>query len=214
MKLKSLFSVALLLASFTVALAQPTARGNFLVGTRLGFSSARSTIDVEGSSNTGKSTASGTSINVAPHIGYFVTDNFVFGIGMEYLHNTTQEPIDAAEPGLEDGEQTDTDVLFGPYARFYLPWGDKALFLGLQAGFGHTSDQIGGEGKIRNNIVTVGPALGLTVFADNGFALETQLRYNWGKSQNTNTLSGADVKTTTFTNAIDLGIGLSYYFSR
>lgn len=215
MKLKSLFSVAILLATLSAAVAQPTARGNFLVGTRLGFSTSQSTIDLEGSTNAGKTTSSGTSLNIAPHIGYFVTDNFVFGVGLEYLYNTSESPVDAAEPGVQNNEQTDTDLLFGPYVRYYIPWGgDKALFFGVQAGWGRTADQIGGQGKVTNNVTTVGPSLGLTVFTAGGFALETMLRYNWGKGQSTNTLSGTNIKTTTFTNTVDLGVGLSYYFSR
>jgi hypothetical protein len=213
--------LVLLLVSAASLLAQPTARGNFVIGSRFGFSTSSSNVEVTGAGqNFSGEGGRATQFSVSPAIGYFFFNNFAFGVGMDYFSARSEDAEDPTDPGAERDETIDSDLLFGPFARIYLPFQeDKALFVGLSSGFGHSEDRFdaggtGGNQTIRNNIVTVGLGAGITIFSDNGLALETLVKYNWGRSQNTLTVNGQERETRSTTNAVDLSVGIQYYFSR
>jgi len=197
----SLFAMLLQVGSY----AQTLSRGNFMVGTALGFSTANSKVttgDVEGEGLTAQQ------LNIAPAVGYFVLDNFVLGLGADFTLNSV------TEPGQD--KTTDSDLLFGPFARYYFPAGDNvALFMLADFGFGSSTDeQIIGENKqsVETNVFAIGVGPGLTVYSKGGFGIEAILKYNYANSNFDATNAGVTTTTKTRTNQFALALGLQYYF--
>lgn len=196
----------------------PTTRGNFMIGTGIGFSTSKSNVDV--SSPDGNFSGNGgtsVQVNFSPGIGYFFARDFVFGVGMEFIGSRTTAQKDLTNPS--SGEQTseNSNVLFGPFARLYLAVSDdKAFFLGTTLGFGSSRDQFdlsaGNTQTINNNIVTLGIGPGFTVFSKSGLALEALVKYNYAHSHNNIDLDGTSRETNTHTNAVDFSVGIQYYF--
>ena len=176
-----------------------------MVGSTVGFSTANSKVttgDLEGEGLTAKQ------VNIAPAIGYFVLDNFALGLGADYTLNTV------TEPGQD--KTTDSDLLFGPFARYYFPMGDNvALFFVTNFGFGSSTDeQIIGETKqsVETNVFAIGAGPGLTVYSKGGFAIETVLKYNYANSKFDAQAGGITATTKTRTNQFALALGMQYYF--
>lgn len=208
---------ALAVATFaTVASAQVPClnRGNFSLGTRLGFSTATTDVKVEGTS-TGAGGNTSLQLNISPSIGYFFADNFNAGLGMDYLLVGSDDKSNSS--GGTD-KSNDSRLLFGPYLRYYIPIGDdQAFFIGGVSGFGRSKTQItvdGNQQNITNNITSLGIGPGFTIFSNNCLALETQLKYNYGISKNSVETNGIATTTKTFTNAFDFVVGATYYFTR
>ena len=180
-------------------------RGNFMIGSTIGFSTAKSKV-TSGSIDSEGLTAQ--QINVAPSVGYFVLDNFALGLGADYTLNSV------TEPGQD--KTTDSDLLFGPFARYYLPIGDNvAFFLAGNFGFGNSKDEqtIGGDKQsIETNVFAVGAGPGLTVFSRGGFAIEAILKYNYANSKFDTVSGGMTTSTNTRTNQFALALGMQYYF--
>lgn len=196
----------------------PMQKGNFIIGTGIGFSTASSQVDVSGgSTNFDGNGGSATQINLSPSIGYFFANNFAFGVGMEYVatRNATPETLD--NPSSPKTKTTNTDLLFGPFARVYfpLPSEDKAFFLNTTLGFGSSRDEFNapeGTQTVNNNILTVGIGPGFTIMATDGLALESIISYNFARSESDILLSGVSRTSTTRTNAFDFSVGIRYYF--
>lgn len=196
----------------TVALsAQVTDQGNFLIGSTLGFSTSDSQIDqsVDGV-NESSSGKNATQLNVAPALGYFVIDNIALGVGMDYTLNRV------SEAGQE--EDYDSDLLFGPFARFYMPLsGDMALFLETTFGFGNSVDQIDIDGETRNtstNVFAAGVGPGFTIYSDSAIGIEAAFKYNFARSESDTQANELTIETITTTNQIDFSIGVQFYFTR
>jgi hypothetical protein len=70
-----------------------------MMGGTLGFSTADSNVKIEadGASVDNEGTRS-TQFNISPRIGYFVTNNFALGIGMDYTLNRLREPVELSDP--------------------------------------------------------------------------------------------------------------------
>lgn len=204
MKKLAIIPVLMLLAH-TASVAQLLEQGNFMVGSTVGFSTANSKVTSGGAGSEG---LSAQQVNVAPAIGYFILDNFALGLGADYTLNSV------TEPGQD--KTTDSDLLFGPFARYYFSLGDNvALFFTTNFGFGNSKDeQIVGENKqsIETNVFAIGAGPGLTVYSRGGFAIETIFKYNYANSQFDSTTGGVTTTTKTRTNQFTLALGLQYYF--
>lgn len=195
-----------------------TSRGNFMIGTGIGFSTSDSEVDVnspDGDFN--GDGGSSTQLNFSPGIGYFFANNFAFGVGMEVIANRTSSQSDITEPDSPVQQSENSDLLFGPFARYYVGVSDdKAFFLGATLGFGSSRDQFnsgnGSSQTINNNIVTVGIGPGFTVFSNSGFALEALFKYNYAHSNSDINLDGITRESNTRTHAFDFSVGLQYYF--
>ncbi len=74
--------------------AQVLERGNFIVGGTLGFSGSDSDVEQTVSGDATVQRAVATQLNVAPSIGYFLTDNFALGFGLDYTLNTIDQDED------------------------------------------------------------------------------------------------------------------------
>lgn len=115
-------AVSLLLAGMGLkAQTAFTEQGNFLIGSTVGFSSNESRL--KSSTQSGSAEGEGPyslQWNLNPHIGYFLLDNFNLGIGLDYTFSREKQP---------NADKTDdSDLLFGPFARLYLPLGDDQAF--------------------------------------------------------------------------------------
>jgi hypothetical protein len=110
----------------------------------------------------------------------------------------------------------DSDLLFGPFTRYYIPFSDKALFLQANFGFGNSSDNLtvnGANQNINTNILAFGVGPGFTIFSNDGIGLEALVKYNYAKSQFDLDIAGVKTTTTTKTNQIALSLGLQIYFA-
>lgn len=195
-----------------------TTRGNFMIGTGIGFSSSNSKVDVN--SQTGNFSGDGGSssqLNFSPNIGYFFANNFAFGVGMDLIASRTSSQTDITDPNSPGQTSQNSNVLFGPFARLYVAVSDdKAFFLGSTLGFGSSRDQFtaaaGNNQTINNNIITVGIGPGFTVFSNSGLALEALVKYNYARSNSDIKIDDVTRESTTRTHAFDFSVGLQYYF--
>lgn len=139
-------------------------------------------------------------INFNPKIGYFFADNFALGIGIEYTYSKDQ---------VGDAESIGTDLLAGPYSRYYIPLTENSAFFGeLSVVFGTQSVEEQ-EVEVSTTLVGVGIGPGITIFANDKFALEGVVRYNY-ISGNTDPGEGAEEVTVSI-NEFDFLLGIQFY---
>jgi hypothetical protein len=185
--------------------AQILDQGNFIIGSSIGFSTANSKVTTNGSTNEG---LVARQINIAPSFGYFIMDNFAAGLGADFTLNSVTQP--------NEDKTEDSDLLFGPFARYYFPIDDNvAFFLVGNFGFGNAKDeQVVGEDKqkIQTNVFALGVGPGLTVYSKGGFGIEAIFKYNFARSNFDTTIGGVSTTTNTQTNQFSLSLGVQYYF--
>jgi Outer membrane protein beta-barrel domain len=210
-------SMCVIAVSAQVTFSQPTQRGNFVIGTRLGFSSAKSTVDVQ--SATGSIKGDGGSsyqLNIAPGIGYFIANNFVIGVGMDLIRTNSKSGVDLTGGTSTSQESNNNNVLFGPFIRYFIPFGDdKAFFIGSTVGFGNSKNQFTAGSttqSINTSLLTIGVGPGFTIYSSNGLALEALVKYNFANSNSKIDVQGIQRTSKTWTNAIDFSVGVQYYF--
>ena len=209
MKKQICISIALMLFAGTL-LGQYTSQGNFMIGSTFGLSAANSTITqkAEGG-NVSTENPTHVQLGIAPSVGYFLLDGLGLGIGLDYTFNQVRKG---------EGERNeDSDILFGPFARYYFPLtDDMAFFLEGSFGFGNSRDdmEIGGQPQnIRTNITALGIGPGLTIFSTSSIGIEALLKYNYARSTFDTNIGGISAKTTTETNQFDFSVGIRLYFS-
>lgn len=190
----------------------PLQRGNFAIGSGIGYFNTVSTVVIEheGSIKTGGN--QGYQFHITPSIGYFLANNFVFGLGMDYNLNSVQD-----NTANTDNQHTiDTRLLFGPYARVYLPFaGNQAFFLGAVYGYGNSRTEIGDAGDIQTvntHIMSFGAGPGYSIFSNGRVSLEAQAKYNYGLSRNSFLANGSSQSTRTNSTSWDFVLGIHFYF--
>lgn len=210
MKNKNLIFVLIAICMPILMHAQDfTRRGNFLMGTGLAYSSNNSRVAVASTNATNEGDGP-TSIqwSVSPHIGYFLVRNFTLGIGLDYTFSREKQP--------NQDKTEDSDLLFGPFGRLYLPFGgDKAFFLESNFGFGNSSDDQVLDGvpqKITNSVIAFGAGPGFTIFSNDAVGIETLFKYNYARSRFNTEVAGVSRQTTTKTNQFAVSLGLQFYF--
>jgi len=221
MRIKQLF-ITLFALSFVFAMnaqTKMTSKGNFLIGGTLGFSTASSSFEVNGDAGTVSGDAGRASqFNIAPAIGYFFSDNLALGIGLDYTLNTSNTPENTTDPDSEMNKSVDSDLLFGPFARYYFPLGeDKAFFVESTFGIGSSVNQIEVDGNNQTastNVMAIGVGPGFTIFSSDAIGIEALVKYNWARSNTDIEFQEATTETTSFTNALDFSVGLQFYFTR
>lgn len=206
---KLLLTIAAPILFTALAQAQFTDQGRFMLGSAVGFATntSKTTFSTQtpGASDT---EPQNTQWNIAPSIGYFLFNNFTLGIGLDYTSST--------ETRAGEGKTKDSDLLFGPFARYYFPFGDKAIFLQGNFGFGNSADNltIGTEKQnINTNILAVGAGPGFTIFSNDAIGLEALVKYNYARSKFDLDIAGVKTTTTTKTNQIALSLGIQVYFA-
>jgi hypothetical protein len=203
---KSLLLVVLLNTVLGLAQAQFTDRGRFMLGSAVGFATNNSTITRSDQNDV--SEPRNSQWNVAPSVGYFLFDHFALGIGMDYTSSSEQN----------EGEEAtnDNDLLFGPFLRYYIPFGDKAIFLQGNFGFGNSTDNLvlgGVRQRINTNILAYGAGPGFTIFSNDAIGIEALVKYNYARSKFDVEIGGVTTSTTTKTNQIALSLGMQLYFA-
>lgn len=204
--MKKLLICSLITALAVGALnAQPLGQGNFMLGSTLGFSTAKSDVT---SASGDKQQLTAHQLSVAPSVGYFLLPKLALGVGAEYTRSRVDQP---------DRQKTeDSDLLFGPFVRAYFPTSESVAFFAVaNFGFGNSTDlqTIGAtEQRVRNNIIAVGAGPGITVFSPGGFALEAIVKYNYARSKFNTSIGGVSASHSTHTNQVALSLGLQYYF--
>lgn len=210
----SLFAVS---AMAQVTLLQPTQRGNFVIGSRIGFSTAKSSVDVQSTTGSIKGDGGSSSqFNLSPGIGYFFAQNFVVGISMDWLKTNSTTGVDLNGGTLAPQKSENNNVLFGPFIRYFFPSGeDKAFFLGTTLGFGNSKNQFISNNNtqtIDNSLLTIGVGPGFTIYSKNGLALEALVKYNFARSNSEINVQDINRISKTWTNAVDFSVGMQYYF--
>ena len=211
------FSMFVIAASAQTTFSQPTERGNFVIGTRLGFSNAKSSVDVESASGSIKGDGGSSSqLNLSPGIGYFFANNFVLGVGMDLIRTSSKTGVDLAGGTSAPQESTNNNLLFGPFIRYFIPFGDdKAFFIGSTVGFGNSKNQFVASNttqSINTSLLTIGVGPGFTIYSSNGLALEALVKYNFANSNTKIDVKGIQRTSKTWTNAVDFSVGIQYYF--
>jgi Outer membrane protein beta-barrel domain len=187
MSMISLGAAAQTVQTASIIGIQPTRRGNFVVGSRIGFSTAKSSVDVQSSAGSIKGDGGSSSqFNISPGIGYFFIDHLVIGISMDWLATHSSTGVDLSG-GTAVAQQSDNNnLLFGPFMRYFLPIdAEKAFFIGTTVGFGNSRNQFIADTKVQtinNNLFTVGVGPGFTIYSHNGLALEALAKYNFANS--------------------------------
>ncbi|WP_020570089.1 hypothetical protein [Neolewinella persica] len=182
--------------------------GDFLMGSTVGFSATSSKISQSSSVGTGEKTPRSLQINLSPNIGYFLMDDFALGIGMDYTHSYQRD--------ADNNRRTDSDFLFGPFVRYYVPVKERMAFFGvLGFGFGNSSNEnllLAGNQSVSSNIFAVGVGPGFTILSSNSIGIETIFKYNFARSKFDTELAGVKTSTTTNTNQFDISLGVQLYF--
>lgn len=209
----------LLITALTMAQTTflPTQRGNFVIGTRIGFSTAKSSVDVQSSAGSIKGDG-GTSmqLKIAPGIGYFFAKNFVIGVGMDFFSLSSSTGIDVTGSDAPPQDSRNNNVLFGPFVRYFFPISDdQAFFIGSTLGFGSSKNRYTADNQtqiINNTLLSVGVGPGFTIYSHKGLALETLVKYNFAKSKSEIDVQGVKRISQTWSNGVDFSVGLQYYF--
>jgi len=196
----------LMLTLFSLMLCQfsfgQTAKGNFMIGGGLGFSTSTSNSSVETngiSEEIGKTTT--TTFDFTPRIGYFFLKDFAAGVQFEItsLNTTTDDATNSAGK-----------FLAGPYGRYYVSLGGKkAAFGEVNFGFGRTgvSD---GNNSVSTSLFGWGVGPGFTIFSNDYIGIEALAKYNWVRGVTTVN----DIVNTEVVGELGLSLGLQVYFSR
>lgn len=196
---KVILSVAAVFA-FGFANAQETvsegfSKGDVFISGALGF----------GSTKTGDSKATG--FEVAPSVGYFVTENIAVGVRLGFASDKT----DVVDPIV--GELKQTTISAGAFGRYYFTPASKFSFFGeLGLGYRNTKSELG-PGEIKTNGFAVQVAPGVSYFLSNNIALEASFGI-LGYSSDKPDFDGAD-KTDSFAFGLDtrdIRLGLVYKF--
>lgn len=191
--------------------------GNFMIGSGLGYVNSVTDVQINSSGSIVRGGNSVYQFHITPSIGYFVVRNFSFGLGMDYLLTSSR---DKTQNSASNNQRTsDTKLLFGPFARLYLPFGgQQAFFLGAVYGFGKSETEIADAGgvpqTVRTSISTFGAGPGYAIFSNSRVSLEAQAKYNYGISRNTLSVDAVNQTTKTNTTAWDFVVGLHFFFAR
>lgn len=193
----------------TLAGAQVTGQGNFVIGSTFGLSAARSNVTQEiETGETREDSPSTTQLSLAPSVGYFLLDHLAVGIRLDYTFNRVRE--------MGENQVRDSDLLFGPFGRYYLPIGsDMAFLVEGGFGFGNANDEqlINGQTqKINTNIFAFGIGPGLTIISTKSMGIEALLKYNFARSDFDTDFGGVRRSTVTNTHQLDFSIGIQFYF--
>ena len=220
MKNKFLKFLALIVITFLGSLASLHAqndcvyRGNFAIGSGLGYSNSVANIEIDNGGVVQRGGITAYQIHITPTIGYFLANSIVLGLGMDYLVNSSRN-TNTAPSGAQN--IADTKLLFGPYARLYLPFtDDQAFFLGAVYGYGKSKTQIiiDGDSQTAHVVLsTLGVGPGYSIFSDRRVALEAQVKYNYGISQSDFLVAGVSQSARTRVTSWDFVVGIHFYFT-
>lgn len=212
-----IFSLITVAATAQLTVNNPAQRGNFMIGSRIAFSTSKSSVDVQSAAGSIKGDGgSSYQFNLAPGIGYFFADNFALGIGMDWIKTNSKTGVDLTGTTTASQESNNHNLLFGPFIRYFVPFGgDKAVFIGSSIGFGNSKNQFATSNvtqSINTSLLTIGVGPGFTIYSQNGLALEALVKYNFARSSTQIDVQGIKRDSKTWTNALEFSVGVQYYF--
>lgn len=109
-------------------------------------------------------TSSNTTISLTPSAGYFFANRFAAGGIFNVSYSKT-------------GEDKNTVIGIGPFARYYFGKGNLKPFLATEFLFGSSKSQIGNEASSTSNGHNFFLGGGLAAFVNEHVAIETQAGY-------------------------------------
>jgi len=181
-------------------------KGTFLIGGALSLTT--STSDQEVTAGSRKQKFEGlttTQFDFSPDFGYFIVDNFALGISMGYTIQSVEDST---------GTNKDTDVLIGPFARYYFaPTNNSAFFLEATSGFGTSSNDNFGA-STNNTVFKIGTGPGFTIVASDIVGIEAIAKYTYSHSTSEFTIDGQEFKNVDDSHGFDFQVGFQLYFTR
>lgn len=104
--MKKLLTTLVTLFAISVSMVSAQQKGDFYVGGNLGFST--SSVIIKGES------ATATEFAIQPHVGYFVADNLMVGLGIGY--------------SVAGGDGATHSLAVGPKLSYFVPMCDKLFY--------------------------------------------------------------------------------------
>ena len=216
---KILFSLYLVLGMGSMAMAQ-TQAGNIIIGANLGWNNNENTFaETNNTGALGFRTEKGSSFNIEPIIGTFITDNLALGMLINYSNsrgNNTSSTLNNNYIAKTNSYE------IGPFIRKFFPLNERFVLYGHgHIGYGHSSIRTEQEfsgltsnqhEKYNSFMAAIKP--GIVFFASKkiGVDLSVQgLQYSIGKEKN---LSRTISSLVADFNLPNLNLGLNLYLSR
>ncbi len=185
MKKVVLFITAFCFCNLVVTQAQ-TNKGNWLSGVSsslnivgpgsdllgVGFSTWKTKSDADGFEDPDPDKV--TSINLLPKFGYFIADNFAFGIDLSLFTSTHKF-------GDSETKYSSTMFAVGPFARYYFPTAKAKPYLEANVSFGSMTDkydpEVGETEKDKSSIMTYGGGVGIAAPVSNRVTFDVMVGY-------------------------------------
>jgi hypothetical protein len=142
----------------TTAMAQTDQGGwMFGAGSNLGFTSSKADNDQEDSQS---------DLNLDARAGYFVIDNLAAGLDISFASSKL-------------GDASDSQVLVGPYVRYYLP---MKVFGEVNFGIGSSKSEVDygaplGTVEVKYGTTALGIGVGYAAFLNDNISIEPMVRY-------------------------------------
>jgi hypothetical protein len=213
MKVSSISLVALCLCLLGPAVHAQTAKGSFLLGGSLGFSSNKDKYNY--SSSTFNYESKSTSFSVRPSISYFVIDQLAVGVITPFSYTKIKS---------DDLQSTTTTYSIGPIVRYYFPLGDQwAVFPEVAYSYGWswskspyyipTTGDIE-ELQVNGTTSILQTGVGLVYFLNPSIGIEGKVYYqSWNDSYERGERTGT-ILTSNDQSSINFSVGLQVYFAR
>ena len=183
--------------AFSAATYAQTEKGNWMVGSDLGFSyqSSEETVSTKRGSITVDNETTINTFKFIPNLNYFVINNLAVGLGLEYQSVKVKGASDATNA-----------LIIAPNATYFFPiGGNLAPFVGAKVGHAWVSEGSNDSQKYRG--LAVGAKGGMAYFVNQGAALTGYLSYDHQKLKNKEN-SNNSVTNGTF----GVGIGVALFF--
>lgn len=159
--MKFLHSTIIALLIFSTALNAQITKENWLVGGNAYFNS--STIESE-DRNGNSNSAKGSVVVLNPNIGYFIANNFAFGLFGTYSLSMPQQGDNVSSYGI------------GPFVRYYFLKPEKTVNVLSQIGYNYTTSS--NDSKYNSFNFKAGPV----IYFNSSVGLELTIDYSISKN--------------------------------
>jgi outer membrane protein len=156
--MKKLLTAISALVLGTAAMAQ-TDKGGWMfgAGSDFGFTSSKADNDQDDSE---------TNISLNARAGYFLIDNLAAGLDISFENSSF-------------GDASSSQVLVGPYVRYFLP---MKVFAEANFGFGSAKSEIDfgapiGTVEVKTGVTAIGLGVGYAAFLNDHVSIEPMVRY-------------------------------------
>lgn len=222
-----------LLVAFAISLSAQIENGKILIGGEVGFSSSSQSSVAPVAVDIRKS----MSLTILPQVGYAISENLAFGLGIGYQYDKNTEIDDLTGAGKTfDNVDKQGMFIISPFARYYQSTGEKSFAFAefaLPLGFGSSNgtklntamDNVEDANLRSLSAFGINLSFGFNYFLNDKCALEAKwvaLNYNSTKyvttdgavDPNTGNTIDAEAKETNFGLGLDMSalrIGLRIF---